>query len=158
MFYHVTQFDLRLPDSAVLPASASQIAGPAGTRLTPAGGGVGWLIDWVLLPLPSPPFLPFFCYFFLPPSSSHALSCAFSPLFDFSFTEDLFSTLLYRLQESLQFDSKREKLVWMVLSLQKSAHWSSGDISCSVESISSMNLMLILTSPLHCCIHWVKWY
>lgn len=123
-----------------LPNSCS-----AGTRLT--SGLVGWLIDWVLSPLPSPPFLPFFCYVFLPPSSSHVLSCAFSPLFDFSFTEDLFSTLLYCLQECLQFVSKREKLVWMVLSLKKSAHCSSGDISYSVESISSMNLMLILTPP-----------
>lgn len=134
-----------------LPNSCS-----AGTHLT--SGLVGWLIDWVLSPLPSPPFLPFFCYVFLPPSSSHVLSCAFSPLFDFSFTEDLFSTLLYCLQECLQFVSKREKLVWMVLSLKKSAHWSSGDISYSVESISSMNLMLILTPPPHCCIYWVRWY
>lgn len=151
MSYHITQFDLRLLDSTVLPASAWYCGHTPPNR-------TGCLFDW-LSSLAS--FSPSFSSFFFDTSFFPLFPPVSSPVF----LPSLWLTLYWRFifhsslspsGISLQFDSKREKLVWVVLSFQISSleFW---DTPCSVESISSMNLMLILTLP-HCCVHWVKWY
>lgn len=105
MSHCITLSSLKLPDSAILPASASRIAGTAGTH---PHTRTGWLVEFphLFLPLLSP----FLLLFFLSLPPPRVLSCAFS-LSDFSSTEELFSHLSFSPSGmSSQLDSKREKL------------------------------------------------